>query len=57
MTVSILLLVFLFVLAVGIGIILYISKNTTHFNLMTGWSLFTYLLFALIILICIIPAG
>ena len=60
MAAEILLLVFLLVLAMGLGIILYVSKNRTHFNQMSGWALFAYLFFAFITLLTIVdntPVG
>ena len=54
MTGAIILLVFLFVLGIGISTILYVSKDTTHFNLMTGWGLFVYIVFAIAVLACML---
>jgi len=56
MTGAIVLLIFLFVLGVGISTILYVSRDTTHFNLMSGWSLFAYIVFAIAVLTCIVDA-
>ena len=54
------LLVFLLILSIGIGIILYVSKSMRNFWVMAGWALFTYLCFAFLTLLCIMhitPAG
>lgn len=56
MTGAVVLLVFLLVLSIGISTILYVSKDTTHFNLMTGWGLFAYIVFAIAILACVVDA-
>lgn len=57
---EILLLIFLLVLGIGIGIILYVCRNRDNFNEMAGWSLGAYLFFAFIILLAIVdntPGG
>jgi hypothetical protein len=56
MTGAIVLLMFLFVLGIGISTILYVSKNSTEFNLMAGLSLFVYMVFAFITLACIVDS-
>jgi hypothetical protein len=50
------LLIFLFVLSIGISTILYVSKNSTEFNLMSGWGLFAFIVFAFITLACIVDS-
>lgn len=54
MTAAILLLVFLFVLGIGISSILYVCRKTREFTLMAGWALFAYICFAFVILISLL---
>ncbi len=56
MATSIILLIFLLVLGIGIviGTILYVSKNMKDFWAMASWRTFAYIVFAFIILLCIL---
>lgn len=56
MTGVIVLPIFLLVFGTCISAILYVSKNTTVFNLMAGWSLFVYIVFALTALVCLVDS-
>ena len=51
---AIILLVFLFVLGIGIAGILYVSKSIRNFWVMAGWGMFAYIVFAFLTLLCIL---
>ena len=48
------LLALLFIISIGISTILYVSKTMKNFQVMAGWGLAVYLMFAFAVLLMIV---